>query len=445
MKESRFNNLVFTLLALLMAFINLFNKEMLHLPPFDYGVFGIVMVFTIVCASRCKRFDVPRGYLRLMAVMIVLMIINALISKYSPDFPYVIIGSLITFLPFIFFIFAYNFHFTDEEIFRYIDWFLALVCFFSLVVVVDTLVFKTGDVDFQAGVLSSGIVRFGDFSSLCNQAIVLSLANLYRTRNRRYAVLFGFFAVVILLTNQMKAILGMMLVFAVYIFYLTRVKRWVKITFFTVLTAAMVLMLSLSAIFMLKLENYVDSASMEESYTKVARPALYYGAFQLAGDFFPLGSGQGTYGSVPVNMVGSRVYSDYGLDMVWGLGDDEEFSFRMDAHWASILGEMGYLGFVVYLLLFFYPARKVKGIVANEEESIRKYYIYIIRMGIVTLFAESIVLALPKSFSFMILYAGLAGLILNRKPNNGRINNCDVQVSDALQDVQHLGQPDKTI
>ena len=258
-------------------------------------------------------------------------------------------------------------------------------------------------------------MRFGDFSSLCNQALVLTMAEFYRTRRKSYLGVAAWIVLTILLTNQLKAILGMMLIFTGYVFYLTNARRWVKITISSLGLAAIIVILSVSASFMLKFENYLDSNTAEDAYAKIARPALYYRAFEMAADFFPFGTGQGTYGSVPVNIVGSRVYSDYELDKIWGLGDDTDFSFKMDAHWASILGEMGYIGALIYLLLFFYPAMRVGKRMEGEEDKTRRYYIYIIRMGILTLFAESIVLALPKSFSFMIIYAGLAGLIMNRK------------------------------
>ena len=154
----------------------------------------------------------------------------------------------------------------------------------------------------------------------------------------------------------------------------------------------------------------------ERAYEEIARPAHYYRSVEMAIDFFPLGTGQGTFGSVPANLIDSQVYSDYELDSVWGLDIDDELNFRMDTHWASILGEMGVLGLILYLWLFFYPARRMRREVgpdaSREERSLR----FMVRMGVITLFLESLVLALPKSFSFIVIYAGLAALILKRYP-----------------------------
>lgn len=415
MKETRFYNLLFTVLAMVLAFINLFNKKTLGIPSVDYLVYGAICLLGVMCAIQYRRFLIPRNYLLIMLLMAGLIAVNAVVSKYSPSPKYVLMGTAITFMPFLLFAISYNFRMTDGEIHRYVRWFLIVMAFFTFLVYVDSFVLHTADTMFQNGVLSSGIVFFGNYSSLCNQALVLIMAEHYRTGKKKWLVFAAFLIVTIILTNQLKAILGMMLVLTGYVFYLTNVKRWVKMTISSLGLAAIIVILSVSASFMLKFENYLDSNTAEDAYAKIARPALYYRAFEMAADFFPFGTGQGTYGSVPVNIVGSRVYSDYELDKIWGLGDDTDFSFKMDAHWASILGEMGYIGAILYLLLFFYPARKISRKMEGEDEKTRRYYIYIIRMGILTLFAEAIVLALPKSFSFMIIYAGLAGLIMNRK------------------------------
>lgn len=415
MKESRLYNRILIWLMILLGAVNLLNKSTLGLPPVDYAIYGAIVALAVLCAIIYRRFTVPRKYLLLISFLAATMVLNSFVSKYSPGALWSFVGGLINFLPFLLYVICRNFRMQECEIHSFINMFIALVVLFGGVVYADSFLLRTADKDFQSGILSSAIVRFGDYSSLCNQALVLTLAEFYRTRGRKYIALASFFILTILLTYQIKAILGMMLVFTGYVFYLMNVRRWIKITVSAVGLSAIVAVLSVSASFMLKFENYLDSTTHEEAFAKIARPALYYRAFEMASDFFPLGTGQGTYGTVPVNIVGSRVYSDYELDRIWGLGDNTDFSFKMDAHWASVLGEMGYLGALLYLLLFFYPALHISKRMEGEEQKTRRYYIFIIRMGILTLFAESIVLALPKSFSFIIIYAGLAGLIMNRQ------------------------------
>lgn len=416
MKESRFYNLLLAALMLLMCFISLLDKENIGVPSVDYAVYGAVCALGVLCGIRYRHFSVPRNYILLLIAAFALMVINAAVSKYNPGTKYFLIGAAITLMPFVLFVITYNFSFTDSQIHNFLNIFLIVFCFYAFIVYLDSFVLHTtaGSI-FQTGILSSGIVFFGYFSSLCNQALAIALAEFYRTRRKQYALIAAFLVVTIILTTQIKAILGMVLVFTIFVYYLTEIKPWVKTAAFVVGLVAIIAVLSVSASFMLKVEHYLDSNTSEDAYSSIARPALYFGAIQIASDYFPLGSGQGTYGSVPVNLVGSNVYADYGLDKVWGLGDNTDFSFRMDAHWASILGEMGWLGFAIYLMLFFYPARHVAKRLEGVEEKTRKCYVFIIRAGILTLFAESIVLALPKNFAFMTIYAGLAGLIFNRK------------------------------
>jgi len=415
MKERKFYNLTYTVLAFLMASYGMLYKTILKLPPVDYAFYAMILILAAVYAIERKHFMAPRRYVVLLMATVLLMIVNAVVSKYSPPALYVAIGSAITIMPFVFFLVSYNFSMTDGEIYRFIQVFILMTAFFGFLLYVDSFILHTVEADYQNAVLSSGIVGFGAWASLANQAIIMCLAEYYRRKDKKLWGFIVFFAISIVLTNQLKAIFSLVVIFTVYIFYLTNIKKSIRVIILSVAVAILGVALSLSATFLLKFENYLGSYGDSETYQMIARPALYIGAFQISSDFFPLGSGQGTYGSVPVNMIDSYVYSDYELDKVWGLEDNSEQSFRLDTHWASILGEMGWLGLIFYLALLLYPARHIKERLKNVEEEKRRYYVFLIKMGVLVMSFESLFIPLPKNFAFIVAYAGLAGLILNRK------------------------------
>ena len=142
----------------------------------------------------------------------------------------------------------------------------------------------------------------------------------------------------------------------------------------------------------------------------------------ISNDFFPLGSGQGTYGSIPVNIVYSQVYVDYNLSYVGGLGKDSEEDYKMDTHWASILGENGYLGTFLYLLLFFFPLRFLKKMKSGEITHSSSFKFLLIS-SLLVISIESFVLSLPTRFCFMFIYAGLNAIICRYITENININN----------------------
>ena len=82
-----------------------------------------------------------------------------------------------------------------------------------------------------------------------------------------------------------------------------------------------------------------------------ARSELVRASIEIAGDFFPLGTGFATFGSnsSAVGNYYSPVYLEYGIDKVWGL-TQESHPFLSDTFWPTLLGQFGVLGLVVYLL-----------------------------------------------------------------------------------------------
>lgn len=99
-----------------------------------------------------------------------------------------------------------------------------------------------------------------------------------------------------------------------------------------------------------------------ENAGESARMALTSTSFQIVQDYFPIGTGFGTYASSAAVEHYSPVYYKYGLNMVWGLS--ENFSiFASDTFWPIILGQTGFLGtacFVGLLALLFVRLKRVR-------------------------------------------------------------------------------------
>ena len=98
--------------------------------------------------------------------------------------------------------------------------------------------------------------------------------------------------------------------------------------------------------------------------TETVRSALYDRSAQIAIDYFPFGSGAGTFGSMPSrDLQYSPIYHKYGISQLYGgYGTLESGGeFLMDVFWPKVLAEAGMIGFSCYLLfwcrILFWAAR----------------------------------------------------------------------------------------
>ena len=83
-----------------------------------------------------------------------------------------------------------------------------------------------------------------------------------------------------------------------------------------------------------------------------ARSQLTVKSFEIAKDHFPFGTGFGTYGSHFSGVYYSPVYSMYRMENIQGISEKDP-SFISDTFWPMILGQFGFIGLFVYLLLIY--------------------------------------------------------------------------------------------
>lgn len=99
-------------------------------------------------------------------------------------------------------------------------------------------------------------------------------------------------------------------------------------------------------------DEYVGSSALE-----AARTVMTLKSVQIASDFFPLGSGGGTFASPASYQLGySSIYTDYGLSSVWG-ASREMTNFLTDVFWPKILAQSGFLGVAAYTLFLWFMFR----------------------------------------------------------------------------------------
>lgn len=87
-----------------------------------------------------------------------------------------------------------------------------------------------------------------------------------------------------------------------------------------------------------------------------ARSVLTQTSFEIMKDFFPIGTGFGTYGSDVAGQSYSPVYVEYGFTKVHEL--QKETGFFSDTFWPIIIGQTGFAGTMCYLAVLSVLFRK---------------------------------------------------------------------------------------
>ena len=115
-----------------------------------------------------------------------------------------------------------------------------------------------------------------------------------------------------------------------------------------------------------------------------ARGLLYKNAFLIVKDFFPLGTGFGTYGTEYSRARYSIVYYLYNMQSTYGLAPNAPY-FICDTMWPAILGETGILGFIAIAGVLYNIFRDIQtSIVSNKN------ILFILYMLLFYLLIESI-------------------------------------------------------
>ena len=111
------------------------------------------------------------------------------------------------------------------------------------------------------------------------------------------------------------------------------------------------------------IENGIGAGSIEEMY---ARPALYAVSVEVIRDYFPLGSGFGTFASWASGVYYSPLYFEYDLDGIIGLRPDE-YSFVSDTYF-PVLAQFGILG-VCLFVAFMWRRAKINWVLYKRGNS----------------------------------------------------------------------------
>ena len=106
-----------------------------------------------------------------------------------------------------------------------------------------------------------------------------------------------------------------------------------------------------------QIEYYFFSSIQSDS----ARYQLLFNSIKIAKDYFPIGSGFGTFASYYSGVNYSPLYAMYGLTNVNGLRQGAT-SFISDSFWPMILGQTGVIGLIAYVMALVMLFKEIQNI-----------------------------------------------------------------------------------
>lgn len=127
-------------------------------------------------------------------------------------------------------------------------------------------------------------------------------------------------------------------------------------------------------------------------------------SIEIANDYLPVGSGFATFGTIMSGKYYSDAYEKYGLSERWGF-TRENYGYISDGGWATIIGQFGYLGAVLFVCVIIFLILSLKNRIGSCKNMIP--YISIIMYMLISSTNET-----AFSSNFAVFYAILLSIIV---------------------------------
>ncbi len=218
---------------------------------------------------------------------------------------------------------------------------------------------------YRFGIMANQL--FFNHPTVLASTCVFLLASLFLVReNKKNTIIFSIMCLSILLTTlRMKAI-GAAFIIIIAISYIL-----IKKTKLNLFKLAILGIIGIIVAFDQINYYYIETDNS-------ARSELTKKSIEIAKDYFPIGTGFGTYGSYMSAQNYSKVYYLYNLQNVHGL-EPERTSFISDTFWPMVLGQFGVIGFVCYLIAILNIYEKIQK--EFDENNLYFYVSKIICLG----------------------------------------------------------------
>lgn len=367
--------------------------------------FMILLSFLLPFINTNIKIKIDKVYFYIL-IFFLFFILGSFFSKYF-DFLRFLYGFFLSFLFILVFILSKSVNITEKSYIILIKNVLNFILYATIYAVIISIV-QNINLRFVKTIFREA----GAFAALMNVGVIISLFLYFKRNNKKYLYIALFLTSCILITVLKKSILASALTWILFFFYFSNVAR---IKYLIIGVSIPILI-----IFFLNIVNITNNLTQTSEYlsdngtSDEVRISMYIASFRIANDFFPFGSGFGTFASVPSIYNGySKVFDDYGISSLPTNSYKavlEESHTILDTFWPHIIGELGYIGFFIFLILYLYPIYKIRKISKNKNKQYLPYK-FLISSAILTSVLQGFFLYIPEIPSFIFINSGLLGLI----------------------------------
>jgi len=332
-----------------------------RLPEALILMFFILM--TIEQILKQKPFVKSNIYLPL-SVLILLGVTSSIREKVSPF----VAGSGLFLMVqgFLLFVIMSHLDYEEDDIKKWFHAFLCVGIVIFLLGLVDLCftsefrnLLNTGHTDYRFGFLSvqSVFLHPGTFGRTMAMLGLYCLAFFTTLHRRKYLFLSFLFLGGVLLSARIKPVIG--IIGSIVLTSTLISGKYSKKLAIGLAVLGLILCISV-ILFPNEIVGFITERTerfiVDPDPQENARLALYETSLRMAKDYFPLGAGFGQFGGWISTLYYSPIYYKYNLNSVYGLRPGPT-TFTMDTHWPYVLGEAGFFGLILYILVIFYLAK----------------------------------------------------------------------------------------
>lgn len=264
--------------------------------------------------------------------------------------------------------------FNSKVVLKNIASFSELYFYFLLLLIIIDTIFNVFPKSSRYGIHSYELF-FGHASrfSFAFSFIFLILLSKYQYSKKHYLL----FILLIGLTSLRVKYFGFVLIAVMLMYYKNFIFRLPKKAIFTVLG---IFFIALFFVFKDQVMMYFSTSN------GWSRGVILNTSFLIGNDYFPFGTGFGTYSCFFSGNYYSWVYGKYGIDQVWGISQFF-WGFVSDQFWPMVLGQFGYIGLFAYGIIIYQFITLFLQLLKKTKT--QKYNMLVALLGILLLLIDS--------------------------------------------------------
>lgn len=337
---------IFVTIIYILVFESLIERKIGIFRYFDEILAMTFIPIIIIHILRNKNNIKIKKYDLIILICLILQAVIGLcaniIYKYQPY--YIVLSDLLLSYKFFMVYYASSMYFNKnifkEEIVKHVKTIIILL----FVLTIGNYIFDIWPAEMRFGVKANKL--FYSHQTVLTANCVFLLALIVRTEKKTINPYSIAILLMLISTLRFKAI-GLGVLFLIISVYVKITNK--KIHFYKFAVIALIVMML----------SYQQIKYYFVTVDNSARSMLLKTSFEIANDYFPLGTGFGTYGSYFSGVNYSPVYYIYNLQDIQGL-QKKNPDFISDSFWPMIIGQFGYLGTILYMIAIIMIFRKIQ-------------------------------------------------------------------------------------